>query len=234
MTSILIIDDEPQIRRFLEIGLGSQGYDVLHAEDGTQGLEQTVLKAPDLVILDLGLPDMSGQDVLVQLRTFYQGPVIILSVRSDERDKVLALDNGCNDYVEKPFGINELLARVRSQLRTFSDISVPAPKYDDGILSVDYLSRQVTLDGAAVHFSKKEYKLLTTLMASPGRIMTQQQLLKEIWGAHHTHDTHYLRIFIGRLRNKLQDDPTNPHYIQTEAGVGYRFIGQNRATQPLH
>tara|TARA_R110001599_G_scaffold5120_1_gene25693 strand:+ start:28468 stop:29154 length:687 start_codon:yes stop_codon:yes gene_type:complete len=226
VTHVLIIDDEPQIRRFLTICLGSQGYQLLEAEDARQGLQQAALHQPDLVIMDLGLPDMDGQLLLKQLREFYKGPVIVLSVRNGEKDKVLALDNGANDYVEKPFGANELLARIRSVLRTFGEVSVPPTGYDDGYLRVDLLDRRVTLDGEDLHLSKKEFELLRSLIAHPGRIITQQQLLKDIWGAHHTHDTHYLRIFIGRLRNKLGDDPTAPRYIETEAGVGYRFIGQ--------
>lgn len=226
MTQVLIIDDEPQIRRFLTICLGSQGYQLLEAEDARQGLQQTALHQPDLVIMDLGLPDMDGQLLLQRMREFYKGPVIVLSVRNGEKDKVMALDNGANDYVEKPFGANELLARIRSVLRTFGDVAVPPTGYDDGHLRVDLLDRHVTLAGEDLHLSKKEFELLRSLIAHPGRIVTQQQLLKDIWGPHHTHDTHYLRIFIGRLRSKLGDDPTAPRYIETEAGVGYRFIGQ--------
>lgn len=225
MTRILVIDDEPQIRRFLNISLSSQGYSILEAEDGAKGLKAAALDAPDMIILDLGLPDMDGQEVLKSLRDFFKGPVIVLSVRDSEREKVMALDSGCNDYVEKPFGVNELLARIRAVLRTFSGIEVPPTGYDDGRLVVDLLNRRVTLDQEDVHLSKKEFELLQMLISYPGRILTQQHLLKEIWGAHHTKDTHYLRIFIGRLRSKLEDDPTSPHYIETEAGVGYRFIG---------
>lgn len=225
MTHVLIIDDEPQIRRFLTICLGSQGYRLIEAGDGRSGLEQAALHEPDLVVMDLGLPDMDGQVLLQRLREFYLGPVIVLSVRNSERDKVMALDNGANDYVEKPFGANELLARIRSVLRTFASIDVPPTGFDDGHLKVDLQARRVSLGGEDVHLSRKEFDLLRCLIAHPGRIVTQQQLLKEIWGPHHSHDTHYLRIFIGRLRAKLNDDPTAPRYVETEAGVGYRFIG---------
>lgn len=226
MNRVLIIDDEPQIRRFLTICLGSQGYQLLEAEDGRRGLQQAALQEPDLVIMDLGLPDMDGQQLLQSLREFYLGPVIVLSVRNGERDKVMALDNGANDYVEKPFGANELLARIRAVLRTFTGMTVPPVGYEDGYLKVDLLDRRVSVAGEDVHLSKKEFELLRSLIAHPGRIITQQQLLKDIWGPHHTHDTHYLRIFIGRLRAKLGDDPTAPRYIETESGVGYRFLGQ--------
>lgn len=225
MTQILIIDDEPQIRRFLNISLGSQGYEILEAEDGARGLELAALASPDLIVLDLGLPDRDGQLVLQDLRAFYQGPVIVLSVRSGEQEKVRALDSGCNDYVEKPFAVNELLARVRAMLRTYASIEVPPTGYDDGRLRVDLQERSVRLDGAEIHLSKKEFELLRLLVSYPGRILTQQHLLREIWGPQHSEDSHYLRIFIGRLRNKLGDNPTSPHYIETKAGVGYRFIG---------
>lgn len=231
MTSILVIDDEPQIRRFLNISLGSQGYTILEAVDGNQGLQMAVVENPDLIILDLGLPDQDGQDVLKALRDFYKGPIIVLSVRDSEREKVLALDNGCNDYVEKPFGVKELLARIRAVLRTFSVIDLPPTGYDDGRLRVDLLNRRVTLYQEEIHLSRKEFELLCALVTHPGRILTQQHLLREIWGPQNTGDTHYLRVFIGRLRSKLKDDPTNPQYIETEAGVGYRFIGADSAAE---
>lgn len=225
MTRILVIDDEPQIRRFLSISLTSQGYEILEADSGKTGLECAALQEPDLIILDLGLPDIDGQEVLKQLRDFYQGPIIVLSVRDSEREKVMSLDSGCNDYVEKPFSVNELLARIRAVVRTFAIIEVPPTGYDDGRLKVDLLNRKVFLDGHELHFSKKEFSLLRELTTHPGRILTQRHLLQQIWGGHHLDNTHYLRIFIGRLRSKLGDDSTSPRYIETEAGVGYRFIG---------
>lgn len=226
MSRILVIDDEQQIRRFLKICLGSQGYEVVEAENATTGLQSAALENPDLVVMDLGLPDMDGQDLLLQLREFYAGPIIVLTVRESEQQKVAALDGGANDYVQKPFGANELLARIRAALRTFSGIEVPSTGYDDGRLQVKLVEHQVFLDGEEVHLSKKEFELLRRLIEHPGRLLTQQQLLKDIWGVHHNHDTHYLRIFIGRLRQKLQDDATDPRYIETVAGVGYRFLNQ--------
>jgi two-component system, OmpR family, KDP operon response regulator KdpE len=225
MSRILVIDDEPQIRRFLAICLGAQNYDCIEADDGRKGLESAALHAPDLVVLDLGLPDMDGQEVLLQLREFYRGPVLVLSVRNSEAEKIRALDNGCNDFVEKPFGTSELLARVRALLRTFAQREQPAAIFDDGHLRVDLGQHKVWLDGQPVKLSPKEFELLRTLLLHSGRIVTQQQLLRALWGAHHEHDTHYLRVFIGRLRTRLDDDPANPRYIETEAGVGYRFVG---------
>jgi two-component system, OmpR family, KDP operon response regulator KdpE len=224
MNKILIIDDEPQIRRFLHIGLTAQGYEVIEAESGQQGLALAALEAPHLVILDLGLPDMDGQDVLLQLRDFYQQPVIVLSVRSRESEKVHALDNGANDYVVKPFGIQELLARMRSLLKMYGKQVMPAAIYQDERVYINLQERKLVVDNEPVKLSRKEFDVLRTLMNHAGHIVTQQQLLKEIWGKSHVEDTHYLRIFIGRLRTKLGDDPTAPRYIETEPGVGYRFL----------
>ncbi len=224
MNTILLIDDEPQIRRFLRIGLTAQHYDVLEAETAQQGLEKAVLNSPKLIILDLGLPDMDGQQLLASLREFYSGPIIILSVRNREAEKVQALDAGANDFVVKPFGIQELLARVRSLLRQQGDVQVVPEVFDDGHLRVDIAQRQVSLDGAAVRLSRKEFELLRVLLSYRGRIVTQRQLLTEVWGKGHLEDTHYLRILMARLRTRLADDPASPRYLETEPGVGYRFI----------
>lgn len=224
MNTILLIDDEPQIRRFLRIGLSAQHYDVLEAETARQGLELAVLHAPRLIILDLGLPDMDGQDVLKQLREFYSGPIIILSVRNRETEKVRALDAGANDFVVKPFGIQELLARVRSLLRQQGDVQVVPEVFDDGHLRIDIVQRKVSLDGMPVRLSRKEFDLLQVLLSYRGRIVTQRQLLTEVWGKGHLEDTHYLRILMARLRTRLADDPARPRYLETEPGVGYRFI----------
>jgi two-component system KDP operon response regulator KdpE len=226
MTRILIIDDEPQIRRFLTISLESQGYQLSEADTGRRGLEQIALEQPDLIILDLGLPDIDGQQVLRELRTFCETPVIVLSVRNSEREKVEALDNGCNDYVEKPFGVKELLARIRAVLRSTSGKEQAPMGYDDGHLNVDLPSRTVSVDGERIRFSPREYELLLELIQHPGQILTQQYLLRKYWGDSHIEDSHYLRIFIRQIRNKLGDDPTRPAYIETDAGVGYRFIGE--------
>jgi two-component system KDP operon response regulator KdpE len=224
VNTILLIDDEPQIRRFLRIGLTAQHYDVLEAETAQQGLEKAVLNAPKLIILDLGLPDMDGQQLLARLREFYTGPIIILSVRNREAEKVQALDAGANDFVVKPFGIQELLARVRGLLRQQGDVQVVPEVFDDGHLRVDIAQRQVSLDGAAVRLSRKEFDLLRVLLSYRGRIVTQRQLLTEVWGKGHLEDTHYLRILMARLRTRLADDPASPRYLETEPGVGYRFI----------
>ncbi|WP_221795997.1 response regulator [Oceanobacter mangrovi] len=227
MSRILVIDDEPQIRRFLTISLESQGHQISEAQCGAEGLAMVALEQPELVILDLGLPDIDGQQVLQQIREFSQVPVIVLSVRNHEREKVLALDNGCNDYVEKPFGVKELLARIRAVLRTSSGKPAAKSGYDDGRLNIDFVSRTVQLEGERVRFSPREYELLLELVQHPGQIITQHQLLKKFWGEGHLDDTHYLRIFIRQIRNKLGDDPARPAYIETEAGVGYRFLGES-------
>lgn len=221
---ILVVDDEPQIRRFLEISLRTQGYQVRLATTGGEGLEQLALAGADLVVLDLGLPDREGHEVLAELRSWSSVPVIVLSVRATEAEKVRALDAGANDYVTKPFGIQELLARVRNLLRT--PWSEPdAAVFDDGHLRVDLPFRQVSLDGVAVPLSRKEFAVLAMLVGHGGRVVTQPQLLREIWGPAHVEDTQYLRVVVGKIRQKLGDDAAAPRYLRTEPGVGYRFIG---------
>ncbi|MDA1371303.1 MAG: response regulator transcription factor [Proteobacteria bacterium] len=224
MSRILIIDDEPQIRHFLRIGLSAKAYDVIEAANGAEGLQQAALEAPQLVVLDLGLPDMDGIDVLKSLREFYQGPVIILSVRNREQEKVAALDGGANDYVVKPFGINELLARIRVLLRASGQPDSVFAAYDDGALQVDLLQRRVTVDGKPIRLSRKEFDLLKLLIEFQDRVITQQQILDRLWGKSHVQDTHYLRILVGKLRAKLGDDASAPRFIETEPGVGYRFL----------
>lgn len=226
---ILVIDDEPQIRHFLRISLKTEGYELLEAENGEAGLGLCARHSPDLVILDLGLPDMDGSEVLEGLREWSSAPVIILSVRDRELEKVKALDLGANDYVTKPFGVDELLARVRTQLRINQKGKDSAAReasaiFDSGALHIDLAMRKVTVDGNPVRLTPKEFAVLKVLLLASGKIVTQSQLLKDIWGPTHTTDTHYLRILIGRLRQKLGDDPTEQRYIQTEPGVGYRFL----------
>lgn len=226
--SILVIDDEPQIRNFLRISLKTEGYELLEAENGETGLALCVRNSPDLVILDLGLPDMEGAEVLAALREWSSVPVIVLSVRDRELEKVKALDLGANDYVTKPFGVEELLARVRTQLRNYErstgSSTDSSAQFDDGTLHIDLSLRKITVNGEPVRLTPKEFAVLQVLMLASGKIVTQSQLLKDIWGPTHTKDTHYLRILIGRLRQKLGDDPTEQTYIQTEPGVGYRFL----------
>lgn len=224
--TILVIDDEPQILKFLRISLRSEGYRVLEAQNGEEGLRLAALESPDIVVLDLGLPDHDGQAVLRELRAWSTAPVLVLSVRSSEAEKVQALDNGANDYVTKPFGIKEFMARIRVLLRDrIKAADNRALHYfRSGSLEIDFVRRTVTLNGDPVHLSRKEYALLTLLARNADRVVTQQLLLTEIWGTSHRDDTHYLRIFIGRLRQKLGDDPAHPRFIQTEQGVGYRLV----------
>ena len=221
---VLVIDDEPQIRRFLDISLRAQGYMVELAHNGAAGIAALAAHGADIVILDIGLPDMEGVEVLAKLREWSQVPVIMLTVRASEDEKVRALDAGANDYVTKPFGIQELMARVRALLRArvASDAS---PVYDDGRLRVDLVRREVTLDGASLVLARKEYALLELLVRHAGRVVTQPQILREVWGPDHEQDTHYLRVLVGKLRQKLGDDAASPRWLQTEPGVGLRFVG---------
>ncbi|HSP56985.1 MAG TPA: response regulator transcription factor [Halomonas sp.] len=225
---VLIVDDEPQIRRFLRISLVSQGFGVIEAASGADGLKRAQEESPDLVLLDLGLPDMDGRTVLDALRAHSAVPVIIVSVREQEAEKVRALDSGANDYVTKPFGIQELLARVRSLLRYQGQANEDrtAVCYRCAGLVIDLAAHRVSLDGDPVHLTPKEYAVLKHLVRHAGRVVTQSQLLREVWGPTHTHDSHYLRIVVSKLRHKLGDDPQTPHLLQTEAGVGYRLLAE--------
>ncbi|WP_313233366.1 response regulator transcription factor [Stenotrophomonas acidaminiphila] len=221
---VLVIDDEVQIRRFLDISLRAQGYATAQAASGGEGLRALAGEGADLVILDIGLPDMEGHEVLAELRQWSQVPVIMLSVRGGEAEKVRALDNGANDYVTKPFGTQELMARVRALLRGRSaDGDGQVPLFDDGHLRIDLARREVRVDGAAVALTRKEYALLALLLRNAGRVVTQPQILQEVWGPSHRHDTHYLRILVGRLRHKLGDSALQSRYLFTEPGVGLRF-----------
>ncbi|PXF30951.1 transcriptional regulator [Pokkaliibacter plantistimulans] len=222
---VLIIDDEPQIIRFLRIALQSEGYEVLSAENGSEGIRQAALGNPALIVLDLGLPDMDGTEVLKWLREWSQTPVLVLSVRSREDDKVQALDAGAHDYVTKPFGIQEFMARVRVLLRNRpqADAVQEVQQVAIGELLLDFVHRRITLAGEELHLSRKEYAMLTLLARHLDQVVTQQFLLEQLWGKVHRDDSHYLRILVGRLRQKLGDDPAQPRYIRTEQGVGYRL-----------
>lgn len=222
---ILIVDDEPQIRRLLDITFRAEGYATLLAETGQSSLGILASQGADLIVLDLGLPDMDGVDVLQALRAWSQVPVIVLTVRADEIGKVRAFDLGANDYVTKPFGVQELMARVRAQLRTRAITSDALTVFDDGELRVDLALRDVRVGGQTIVLSRKEYALLAHLVQHAGRVITQPQLLREIWGPTHQHDTHYLRILVRKLRQKLGESATAPRWILTEPGVGLRFIG---------
>ncbi len=226
---VLVIDDEPQIRKFIDISVRSQGYKTLLAETGEQGLSILASQGADLVILDLGLPDRDGQDVLKELRQWSRVPVIVLTVRSSEEQKVSLLDAGANDYVTKPFGIEELMARIRALLRNASLNSKVTAVYDDGALRIDLANREVHLRGQQVSLTRKEFSLLSQLAKQPGRLITQPQLLREMWGPTHEEDAHYLRILVGKLRHKLGDDASAPQYIITEPGVGLRFLSKEKS-----
>ena len=223
---ILVVDDEPQIRRFLEIALRAQGYRVRLSASGEAGLVELATNGADLVVLDLGLPDRDGHDVLAELRQWSQVPVILLTVRVGEAGKVAALDAGANDYVTKPFGVQELMARIRVLLRMHAMPADALPVFDDGHLRVDLPRREVLMAGDRVALSRKEYALLALLVRHAGRVVTQPQLLRELWGPSHQQDTHYLRVLLGKLRYRIGDDAAAPRYIATEPGVGLRFIGQ--------
>jgi two-component system KDP operon response regulator KdpE len=221
---ILVVDDEPQIRRFLGISLRTQGYHVTEAATGREALEVMSKRGADLMILDLGLPDLDGRDVLLAVRAFSAVPVLVLSARSSETQKVALLDAGANDYVGKPFGVQELSARLRALLRARPASDVPAV-FDDGSLRIDLGLRHVWRGSEAVVLTRKEWGLLALLMQHAGQVVTQTQLLRDLWGPTHTGDTHYLRILTAKLRAKLGDDATDPRYIATEPGVGLRFLG---------
>ncbi len=223
MPRILVVDDEPQIRRFLRISLGANGYEVTEAETATAGIDALRNAPVDLVILDLGLPDMDGQEAISAIREFSSVTILVLSVRADETDKVEALDRGANDYMVKPFGIGELTARVRAALRQrVSDDSRPQV-LQVGSLRIDFTRRVVSRNDTEIHLSKREYELLNFLAASPDHVLTHKQILKALWGPAHTEDTAYLRVYINQLRQKLEADPSAPRLIVTEPGVGYRL-----------
>jgi len=223
-TRILVIDDEAQIRRFLRIALETQGYDVIEAASGREGLAQFAQHLPQLVLLDLGLPDLDGKQVLKDLRSRSNVPVMILSVREDEAEKVAALDTGANDYVAKPFGAAELSARIRAVLRAHNGHVSSQPVLRCGDLTIDISRREVTAAGKPVKLSKKEFEILQLLTHNAGRVLTHSYILHTLWGPEHEHDTQYLRVYVGQLRAKLNDDPAKPHYIANEPGVGYRML----------
>ncbi|WOE33202.1 MULTISPECIES: response regulator transcription factor [unclassified Acinetobacter] len=227
MTQILIIDDENQIRKFLDIALRAQGYRTLLSDHGRNGITQLALQGADLVILDLGLPDLDGFEVLSELRTWSDVPVIVLSVRASEDEKVKLLDAGANDYVTKPFSIQELMARIRVLLRQFQQRTVTCAIFDDGMLKIDFAQRQVFLQQQLLALTRKEYQLLHLLAQHQGQLLTQPQILKALWGPTHQEDTHYLRILVAKLRHKLNDNAIQPKYIITEPGVGLRFLNRS-------
>lgn len=219
---VLLIEDDRQIRRFLRVTLEAAHLSVTEAGRGQEGLDQFALCRPDLVILDLGLPDMDGVQVVAQLRTLTAVPVLILSARNEEAQKVSALDAGADDYLTKPFGNAELMARIRVHLRKRG---APVQQQQFGAIEVDFDARRVTRDGAEVHLTPTEYDLLCVLLRNPGKVLTHTYLLRTVWGAGHAERSHYLRVYMGHLRHKLERDPARPEMIVTEAGVGYRWMG---------
>jgi two-component system KDP operon response regulator KdpE len=224
--TILLIEDELPIRRFLRASLTGNGYHLVEAETGEQGVRLAAQQPPDLVILDLGLPDMDGQQVLRRLREWLRAPILILSVRDQEQQKVTALDNGADDYLTKPFSTGELLARIRVALRHASDVGNQgdqASVFVSDDLKVDLGLRRVFVKDREIHLTPIEYKLLTTLVRHAGKVLTHRFLLKEVWGPHHQQENHYLRVFMAGLRRKIEADSAQPRYLLTEPGVGYRL-----------
>jgi two-component system KDP operon response regulator KdpE len=220
---ILVIEDEAQMRRFLRASLTNSGYQLLEAETAEQGLTQAAAQNPDLVLLDLGLPDLDGLVVTERLRQWAKMPIIVISARGQEPDKIKALDAGADDYLTKPFGVGELLARIRVALRHAAKTDEGDSQFALGELKVDLVRRQVLLREVEVHLTPIEYRLLTTLIKHAGRVLTHRQLLREVWGPNASEQTQYLRVYMGQLRHKLEADPSRPQYLLTEPGVGYRL-----------
>ena len=222
---ILVIEDDPPIRRFLRTSLATQGFEVHEADCGERGLVEAAGRKPDLIILDLGLPDMDGVEVVRLVREWSALPILILSARSAEQSKIEALDAGADDYLAKPFGLGELLARVRAALRRSAGNpeAIQSEVFTAGNIRVDLANRWVRLDGEEVHLTPIQYRLLAVLIKHAGKVLTHQQILKEVWGPGHVESSHYLRIYMSQLRQKLEEDPAKPKYFLTESGVGYRL-----------
>ncbi len=222
---ILVIEDDPQIRRFLRATLAAEEYQFHEAVTAAEGIAQAAARQPDLVLLDLGLPDRDGLDIIREIRSWSQMPIVVLSARGQEKDKIAALDLGADDYVAKPFAVGELLARIRAALRRAAPLT---PDGADAIVrfgnvQADFERRLITVGGQEVHLTPNEYKLLQVLIKHAGRVVTQRQLLNEVWGPQHTEQSQYLRVYVAQLRRKLEQDPARPRYLQTEPGVGYRL-----------
>lgn len=220
---ILIVDDESQIRKLLEINLENQDYKVLMASTGEEGIHMAASHQPDLILLDLGLPDINGHEVLKQLKTWYMKPIIILSVQNSESDIIKALDNGAEDYLCKPFRTGELLARIRNAMR-HAEVNNHDNKIQTGLLSIDLNTRTVSVDQEIIKLTSTEYQLLTLLASNQGKVLTHQFILKQIWGPSFVEETQYLRVYIGQLRKKIEINSNDPKHIVTESGVGYRFF----------
>ncbi|MBK5913839.1 response regulator [Rhodocyclus purpureus] len=222
--TVLLVEDEAQIRRFVGLALADEGCAAVECGSLSEARAALRLRAPDLAIVDLGLPDGSGIELVRELRGWSPAPILILSARSEEHDKIDALDAGADDYLCKPFGVGELRARVRAQLRRRPHPVGTSPQMSFGKVTVDLSLRQVTRAGEPVHLTPIEYRLLATLIAHPGQVLTQRKLLREVWGPAYVESSHYLRVYVGHLRQKLEDDPARPRHFLTETGVGYRFV----------
>lgn len=224
MTRVLVIDDEPHILRALRINLSVRGYEVITASTGAGALHAAAEHRPDVVILDLGLPDISGIEVLAGLRGWLTAPVIVLSARADSSDKVHALDAGADDYVTKPFGMDEFLARLRAAVRrNTASAEVEQPTIETASFTIDLAAKKVTKNGVDVHLTPTEWGMLEMLSRNRGKLVGREELLKEVWGPAYAKETHYLRVYLAQLRRKLEDDPSHPRHLLTEAGMGYRF-----------
>ena len=223
MTSVLVIDDEPQIVRALRINLRVRQYEVHAAASAGEALELAAKHPPDLVILDLGLPDMDGVEVIHGLRGWTEAPIIVLSGRTDSTDKVEALDAGADDYVTKPFGMNELLARLRAAIRRSAATDEPEPLVSTADFSIDLAAKRVTRDDGEVHLTPTEWRFVELLVRNPGKLVSQRQVLQEVWGPEYEKETNYLRVFLAAVRRKLEPEPSRPQYFITEPGMGYRF-----------
>jgi two-component system KDP operon response regulator KdpE len=226
--AVVLIEDEPQIRRFLRATLATQGYRLFEATTGADGIVEVGSRLPDVVVVDLGLPDMDGLDVIRRLREWTTVPIIVLSARGQEQDKVAALDAGADDYVSKPFGAGELMARIRVALRHTTGASHEGGEasFKVGELQIDFVRRHVRIGAREVRLTPIEYKLLTTLAHNAGKVVTHQQLLREVWGPSHTDQSHYVRVYMAQLRHKLEAEPARPRYLLTEPGVGYRLAAE--------
>ena len=222
---ILVIEDDPQIRRFLRATLAAEEYQFHEAVSAAEGVAQAAARQPDLVLLDLGLPDRDGLDIIREIRSWSQMPIVVLSARGQEKDKIAALDLGADDYVAKPFAVGELLARIRAALRRAAPLAQDGvdPIVRFGNVQADFERRLITVGGQEVHLTPNEYKLLQVLIKHAGRVVTQRQLLNEVWGPQHTEQSQYLRVYVAQLRRKLEQNPARPRYLQTEPGVGYRL-----------
>jgi len=223
---VLVVDDEPQILRFLQPGLTAGDFDVITAATGAEAVKQAATMAPDVIVLDLGLPDKDGKDVIREIRAWSKVPIIVLSARDRESEKIDSLDLGADDYVNKPFGIGELMARIRASLRNRQQIDSVASVYRAGGVVIDTLKHLVEKDGNSIHVTPKEFDLLLLLVKNADRVLTHRQILGAVWGPAHTHDVQYLRVLIGQLRQKIEPDAADPILILTESGIGYRFNGE--------